>query len=965
MLFVAISKISYNSNFQIIKIFLKKYLSFFLTLEYINFYINFYDEIQKKNIENKKYNQNFSTLKIVIIANKIKNSIDKYQRMLLVINLIELVNYYEPLIFLHKDKKQIAYDAILTIAEILKIPTTILEKIYHFIMGNFFEEIIRENILTIDKTPNKYFKHLEREGLNSKIYVLFIEEMNIYILTKKNVDTIFLNGKELKNNYINIFRQGDILKNDLIEPIFYSQIEYIFLENKQTFRFEFFPKNIIFNYPKSKVGIKEFSFINKNSELVGILGSSGVGKTTLLNLLCGKLKAVNGEILFNGQNINKIADFNNHIGYISQDDILIEELSVYQNLYFNCKLVFADKSDIEIDKIINKILSDFELLEIKNNKIGNILNKKISGGQRKRVNLAMEFLRETIIMFIDEPTSGLSSSDSLNIIHLLKIQSLHGKLIYVNIHQPSSEILKLFDKIIVLDKEGYVIYSGNPVEAISYFKKEVDFVDTNAYECDNCQSLNPEKILQIIEAKKINESGDYIPERMIIPKEWNTKYKENIESKINPTYSKTENELPKIKFAGKIQQFFIYLKRSINTKISDIQYIIILLAEVPILAFLLSFLSKNFNISENNNIFEYTFQQNENIPAFFFMSIVVALFYGLSISSEEIFRDRKILERERFLKLSRNSYLLSKVFFHMINSMIQMFLYVFISSKILLIEDFNFKFWIIMFSVSFCSNLLGLNISDGLKNIVSIYIIIPLLLIPQLLLSGVIIKFDKLHKSVENEKYVPVIADFMISRWAYEALLVEQFQTNKYNQIFFDLKKEIDNKTYYSYYYIPQLLEVIDNLQQNKNLSDTILLKNEIAILSEIEFYFTNFTDKKIYDIQNLEELKSTLQKYSKLLNIEIDSLNIENDYLLQNIGISNVIEMKSKCTNDKINEMVLNSLENKKIVISNSQIIRKYEPIYQNPENKFGRTQFLVSEKLAGNYLIQTFFFNLIVIPK
>ena len=103
--------------------------------------------------------------------------------------------------------------------------------------------------------------------------------------------------------------------------------------------------------------------------------------------------------------------------------------------------------------------------------MGDILNKVISGGQRKRLNIALELIREPTLLFIDEPTSGLSSTDSENIIELLKKQASAGKLVISTIHQPSSRIYRLFDKIWILDRAGYPVYAGNPVEAIEYFKK--------------------------------------------------------------------------------------------------------------------------------------------------------------------------------------------------------------------------------------------------------------------------------------------------------------------------------------------------------------------------------------------------------------------------------------------------------------------------------------------------------------
>ena len=167
------------------------------------------------------------------------------------------------------------------------------------------------------------------------------------------------------------------------------------------------------------------------------------------------------------------------IGHVSQDDLLIEELSVYQNLYYNAKLCFDNYSEEQLVEVVETVLKNLGLFEIKDIQVGSPLNKKISGGQRKRLNIALELIREPAVLFLDEPTSGLSSRDSENILDLLKELSFKGKLIFVVIHQPSSDIFKMFDRLLILDTGGYLIFNGNPVDSIEYFKKKVGAADWN------------------------------------------------------------------------------------------------------------------------------------------------------------------------------------------------------------------------------------------------------------------------------------------------------------------------------------------------------------------------------------------------------------------------------------------------------------------------------------------------------
>ncbi len=202
------------------------------------------------------------------------------------------------------------------------------------------------------------------------------------------------------------------------------------------------------------------------------------------------------------------------------------------------------------------------------------------------------------------------------------------------------------------------------------------------------------------------------------------------------------------------------------SKISNSQYIFINFTEAPLLGFILSFIIRY--IADPNSS-DYILYDNENIPPYIFMSIVVALFLGLTVSAEEIFRDRKILKREKFLNLSRSSYLMSKILILISISAIQAILFVIVGNTILGIWGMYFEYWLILFSIFVFANMLGLNISATFNSAVTIYILIPLLLIPQMSLGGAMFSFDKLNRKIGSVDKVPLIAEFMTSRWGYEA----------------------------------------------------------------------------------------------------------------------------------------------------------------------------------------------------
>ena len=144
---------------------------------------------------------------------------------------------------------------------------------------------------------------------------------------------------------------------------------------------------------------------------------------------------------------------------------------------------------------------------IRDLKVGNPLNKVISGGQRKRLNIALELIREPTILFVDEPTSGLSSVDAEVVMNMLKEQTYKGRLVIITIHQPGSDIYKMFDRIMIIDKGGYMIFYGNPTEAVIWFKTRANHANAYEDQCIACGNVNTDQLLQIIEAKVVNEYG--------------------------------------------------------------------------------------------------------------------------------------------------------------------------------------------------------------------------------------------------------------------------------------------------------------------------------------------------------------------------------------------------------------------------------------------------------------------------
>ena len=437
----------------------------------------------------------------------------------------------------------------------------------------------------MDFVCNKPTEHVilhQLGGFDGQLKTLLDPITGLLLFTYMGNDTVLLNDVPVLSGAFQVWIQSSVLKSKSGNPIYYSSIISCYEHSDSEVQaVEFCGRGINFRFPNSDNGMHDLSFTLHNGELLAIMGGSGTGKTTLLSLLNGSLKPQEGSITINGHDISepKAKDL---IGFVPQDDLLIEELTVYQNLWFTAKLCFEGMPDADIDRRVMKTLKDLGLDAAKDLKVGSAINKYISGGQRKRLNIALELIREPAVLFLDEPTSGLSSADTEKVINLLKEQTLKGKLIVVNIHQPSSDVYKLFDRLWLLDKGGYPVFDGNPIDAITYFKEAANYADAETSACPMCGNVNPEIVLNIIDEKVLNSNGELSDERKLSPQDWHELYLKGREEQPTPAVS----DIPPSdqKKPGVLKQFAIFLHRNIRTKITNVQYLLITLLQAPILA---------------------------------------------------------------------------------------------------------------------------------------------------------------------------------------------------------------------------------------------------------------------------------------------------------------------------------------------------------------------------------------------
>ena len=940
-------------------------------------YIRFFDRISRSLVYSDADHLEEEKMKIIQLSNQVNSELTQQQKLVVILNVVELI-LADGKITRRED------ELVYYIGNQFHFSEKVIDHIKAFVINTKRENFDSPNILIIDNgdenKPQKS-KYKVHELLTGFLIFFRLPTIETYFVKYIGDQSLLLNGAPLKRNKIAIFSPGSSIRSNRIDPVFYSDVITAFRAETSQAKLSFVAKDISYKFPNGNLGLQDVNVAEESGKLIGIMGGSGAGKSTLLNVLNGNGRPSSGTVRINGidiyQSKKKIEGV---IGYVPQDDLLMEELTVFQNLFYAAKLCFANSSKKEVNDLVEKTLSSLGLTEIKDFRVGTPLQKIISGGQRKRVNIGLELLREPSVLFVDEPTSGLSSRDSENIMDLLKELSHKGKIIFVVIHQPSSDIFKMFDKLIILDVGGYQVYYGNPIEAVIYFKKIADMVDKETGACPECGNVNPEQIFNIIETKVINEYGRFTDQRKIAPQQWYSHFKK----RISPPEIPEVNEVPEktLKIPSKIVQTAIFISRDVLAKISNRQYLVVNFVEGPLLALVLAFIVKYHNPEHGN----YLFSENINIPAFFFMSVIVALFMGLTVSAEEIISDRKILKREAFLNLSRFGYLSSKMMILFSISAIQTLSFILVGTLILEIKGMTFEFWLILFSTSCMANILGLNISSAFNKAVTIYILIPILLIPQLILSGVVVNFDKLNPNISVEDKVPMIGEVMASRWAYEALLVTQFKDNPYEQMFYEQNLTQAQAEYKTVYYLPRLKADIEYCHLHMGNSDTQIkkdmqerldlvrteLKKELSHLDPKFFPEIDKVSIKGFNQNVYYKAQEFIGRLRKFYNSKSNKASDEVDKTIAELtktkeGKKAYLDLKHDYENEAVVKLVKNTTTDNRMLKMDNHLVQKIYPVYMEPEfpdHPFDfRAQFYVPVKHIFGTYIETKYFNVMII--
>ncbi len=531
--------------------------------------------------------------------------------------------------------------------------------------------------------------------------------------------------------------------------------------------------------PSGKNLLNDISFSVYPGEVVALMGPSGAGKTALLECLTGKRQPTKGKVYLNGESLHKNWNtFRHSIGYVPQEDVMHRDLTVYETLYYAAKMRLPqDLPDETIVDTVEHVMIRMGLANIRDSIIGDEQVRGISGGQRKRVNIALELLTEPSLLFLDEPTSGLDGTSTLEILQILRslANAGAGKTIILTIHQPRIEAYKLVDNLILLVNGGRLVYYGPAFpDAPEYFsgfapkKPYIHPANPADYVIDLLDStLQSDGTFQVDWIKEFGQSPHFrrfVRDRLSTRKE--------IQTSDEPAQDKDSHSWG--------NQYWTLCRRYCKRRLRDRSSLVIQLAQTPIIGGILGWLFFNegyaMQTKEKITAFKHEgllnmIQLDNGIHASLFLMGAAAFWFGCSNVAREIVSERAIYLRERRSGLRIGAYLASIFTYQFGLAAVQTLTITTILWTTVNLSASFVAFWAVLQLIAGCGISLGLLVSASSKTEVTAISMIPILLLPQLMLGG----FIKLYGYLLTDGLQGVIADVMPIRWAFEALSVLEY----------------------------------------------------------------------------------------------------------------------------------------------------------------------------------------------
>jgi ABC-type multidrug transport system ATPase subunit len=706
-------------------------------------------------------------------------------------------------------------------------------------------------------------QRLEIEEFKSHLLVMFVDQIKSYVVRCMNLTEEFFDHDPEHSCRFRLLSPGSELCLKGVPVLTYSGIKNRFLQLHNKTGLSLIADRVQYRSSDGVKQINTFTTSEVTGQLIGIVGKEGIGKSTLLKLLAGKIKSDAGSITINGYDLwkNKYL-LKGIIGYVPEEDLLYEELTVNDNLSLTARLYYSNLGKKEIEAKVNSVLSRLDLLDIKHVVIGNTLSKQLQPGQRRMINIALELLREPQILLADNALSGLGMTDASKVIRVLHDYSFAGNLVITTISQADSKTFRYFDKIWIFDEEGRIVYNGPVKSAPEYLHKHLHVAFNMSLDVD------PSQLIDLVNYKLPDPEGN-VWKRVKEPWEWHDQYIREQALKNNGYVERKFLPARILKIPNLEVQLLIFSIRNFKCKFSRINNILRTLFMGPAIALLISLI---FRIKTQS---DYLFSLNDNIPLYQFVSVIAVLFMGLILSSNEIIREKNNIEKEEYLEFSRFSYLNSKILYLFPVIALQTLLYVLTGNLVLGISELFWKYWIILFSTACFGILLGLTFSAGVQNLEALYRrYLPIIIALQIILGGGLIPYEQLN--IGRNKYTPILGDLMVSRWAYEALAVEQFKNNRYEKQIYNTEKNLSQAYFYASQVVPKLeenLALFHNTEKKDSfINYSTLLQNELVKIASLS---------DVFPFEYLHEL-SDLKTNNKLIQETSDYLTYLNMHFYQ-----------------------------------------------------------------------------------
>jgi ABC-type multidrug transport system ATPase subunit len=495
-------------------------------------------------------------------------------------------------------------------------------------------------------------------------------------------------------------------------------------------------------------------------EFIAILGPSGAGKTTLLELLTGQRRPSSGQVRFNGADLHSsLSGLYDQIGYVPQEDIMHRDLTVEEVLSHTAAMRLPrDLPAAAVQARIDTVLTEMGLAHIRDRTIGGEQVRGISGGQRKRVNIAIELLTEPPMLFLDEPTSGLDATSALEVMRVLRLLADSGKTVVLTIHQPRREAFELLDHVLLLAVGGYLAYFGPAGDgSVSYCRAHGRRPWSEV--------INPADFL--IDSLEPSDEG-----QRISPKQWQDIYlrsqvcQEYVNQRIEDSLSGPP--LQPIRRRGLILQYTNQFARYARRKSRDRVSLLILLAQAPVIGGLLAWL-----FSDAEGLSEAVLldpQSPDGVTPTLFLLCAAVFWLGCSNVARELVADRPVFRRERMAGLSVLAYLSSVFTLQVMLIGLQTLVLGGLAWGVVALSSQSLLPGLAMlFVTGVCGVSLGLLVSSLAPTEVTAISVVPLLLLPQLMLTGYLKAYGDLSLLQES------VANLIPLRWAFGGLAAVEY----------------------------------------------------------------------------------------------------------------------------------------------------------------------------------------------